>query len=125
MNIDIRLSLEFFDHPKIGKLEKRLGLEGVLCLLKLWAWAAKNRPSGKLEGLDIEDVEFVARWKGDEGEFVAALLAMRLLDEVSGGFAIHDWEDHQAYASKSEERSRRGAAGAAGKWKQDGMSRTG
>ena len=116
MNIDIRLSLEFFDHPKIGKLEKRLGLEGVLCLLKLWAWAAKNRPSGKLEGLDIEDVEFVARWKGDEGEFVAALLAMRLLDEVSGGFAIHDWEDHQAYASKSDERSSKARKAAEARW---------
>ena len=116
MNIDIRLSLEFFDHPKIGKLEKRLGLEGVLCLLKLWAWAAKNRPSGKLEGLDIEDVEFVARWKGDEGEFVAALLAMRLLDEVSCGFAIHDWEDHQAYASKSDERSSKAKKAAEARW---------
>lgn len=116
MNIDIRLSLEFFDHPKVGKLERRLGLEAVVCLLKLWGWAAKNRPNGKLEGLDVEDVEFVARWKGSEGEFVATLLALRLLDEVDGGFAVHDWEEHQAYASKSEERSSKARKAAEARW---------
>lgn len=116
MNIDIRLSLEFFDHPKVGKLERRLGLEAVVCLLKLWGWAAKNRPNGKLEGLDVEDVEFVARWKGSDGEFVATLLALRLLDEVDGGFAVHDWEEHQAYASKSEERSSKARKAAEARW---------
>ena len=119
MNIDIRLSLEFFDHPKVGKLEKRLGLEGVFCLLKLWAWTAKNRSGGKLAGLDEEDVEFAARWNGEDGKLVATLLDLRLLEEQDGVFFIHDWEDHQGYASKSEERSRRGSAGAAGKWKKD------
>ncbi len=119
MNIDIRLSLEFFDHPKTKKLKKRLGLEGVMALIKLWAWTAGNRPGGVLTGLDVEAVELAADWDGEEGTFVSALLNLGLLDDSDGTFAIHDWEDHQAYASKSEERSRRGAAGAAGKWKQD------
>ena len=119
MNIDIRLSLEFFDHPKTKKLKKRLGLEGVMALIKLWAWTAGNRPGGVLTGLDAEAVELAADWDGEEGAFVATLLNLSLLDDSDGTFAIHDWEDHQAYASKSEERSRRGAAGAAGKWKQD------
>lgn len=118
MNIDIRLSLEFFDHPKSKKLKKRLGIEGVMALLKLWAWTAGNRPNGMLTGLDAEAVELAADWDGEEGAFVSTLLDLRLLDDDDGTFAIHDWEDHQAYASKSEERSRRGAAGAAGKWGQ-------
>lgn len=119
MNIDIRLSLDFFDHPKSKKLKKRLGLEGVMALLKLWAWTAGNRPGGMLAGLDAEAVELAADWDGEEGAFVSTLLDLRLLDDVDGTFSIHDWEDHQAYASKSEERSRRGSAGAAGKWKKD------
>lgn len=119
MNIDIRLSLDFFDHPKSKKLKKRLGLEGVMALLKLWAWTAGNRPGGMLTGLDAEAVELAADWDGEEGAFVSTLLDLRLLDDVDGTFSIHDWEDHQAYASKSEERSRRGSAGAAGKWKKD------
>lgn len=118
MNIDIRLSLEFFDHPKSKKLKKRFGIEGVMALLKLWAWTAGNRPNGMLTGLDAEAVELAADWDGEEGAFVSTLLDLRLLDDDDGTFAIHDWEDHQAYASKSEERSRRGAAGAAGKWGQ-------
>ena len=119
MNIDIRLSLDFFDHPKSKKLKKRLGLEGVMALLKLWAWTAGNRPGGMLTGLDAEAVELAADWDGEDGTFVSTLLDLRLLDDADGTFAIHDWEDHQAYVSKSEERSRRGSAGAAGKWKKD------
>lgn len=116
MNIDIRLSLEFFDHPKTKKLRKRLGIDGVLALLKLWAWTAGNRPNGVLTGLDVEAVELAADWGGEEGAFVPVLLELRLLDEVDGVFAVHDWEDHQAYASKSEERSSKARKAAEARW---------
>jgi hypothetical protein len=43
---DIRLSVDFFDHPKTVKLERRHGLPGLKALLVLWKWAAKNRTSG-------------------------------------------------------------------------------
>lgn len=116
MNIDIRLSLEFFDHPKSKKLKKRLGLEGVMALLKLWAWTAGNRPGGMLTGLDAEAVELAADWDGEDGTFVSTLLDLRLLDDADGTFAIHDWEDHQAYASKSEERSSKAKKAAEARW---------
>ena len=116
MNIDIRLSLEFFDHPKTKKLRKRLGIEGVMALLKLWAWTAGNRPGGILTGLDAEAVELAADWDGEEGSFVAELLALRLLDEDDSVFSIHDWEEHQAYASKSEERSSKARKAAEARW---------
>ena len=116
MNIDIRLSLEFFDHPKTKKLRKRLGIEGVMALLKLWAWTAGNRPGGILTGLDAEAVELAADWDGEEGAFVAELLALRLLDEDDSVFSIHDWEEHQAYASKSEERSSKARKAAEARW---------
>lgn len=116
MNIDIRLSLDFFDHPKSKKLKKRLGLEGVMALLKLWAWTAGNRPGGMLTGLDAEAVELAADWDGEDGTFVSTLLDLRLLDDADGTFAIHDWEDHQAYASKSEERSSKAKKAAEVRW---------
>ena len=116
MNIDIRLSLEFFDHPKTKKLRKRLGIEGVMALLKLWTWTAGNRPGGILTGLDAEAVELAADWDGEEGAFVAELLALRLLDEDDSVFSIHDWEEHQAYASKSEERSNKARKAAEARW---------
>ena len=116
MNIDIRLSLEFFDHPKTKKLRKRLGTEAVFCLLKIWTWTAGNRPGGVLTGLDAEAVELVADWGGEEGALVAALCELRLLEENGGVFAVHDWEDHQAYASRSEERSSKARKAAEARW---------
>ena len=116
MNIDIRLSLEFFDNPKTKKLRKRLGTEAVFCLLKIWTWTAGNRPGGVLTGLDAEAVELVADWGGEEGALVAALCELRLLDENGGVFAVHDWEEHQAYASKSEERSSKARKAAETRW---------
>lgn len=116
MNIDIRLSLEFFGHPKIKKLKKRLGLESVFALLKLWAWTAANRANGVLSGLDEEGVELAADWEGDEGSFVSTLCDLRLLDVRDGSFVIHDWEEHQAYASKSEERSSKARKAAESRW---------
>ena len=116
MNIDIRLSLDFFDHPKTKKLSKRLGLEGVFSLLKLWSWVSGNRSTGILTSMDAEDVELAADWGGEDGLFVQTLLALRLLDENEGVYAIHDWEDHQAYASKSEERSSKSRKAAEARW---------
>ena len=73
MNSDIRLSVGFFDHPKIIKLERLLDLEGVVALMRLWLWAAQNRPSGILSGMDEEDIEIAARWKGDPRAFNAVV----------------------------------------------------
>lgn len=116
MNIDIRLSLDFFDHPKTKKLKKRLGVEGIMAMLKLWTWAARNRPCGLLTGLDAEAVELAADWDGEEGAFVAELLSLHFLDEENDVFSIHDWEEHQAYASKSEERSSKAKKAAEARW---------
>lgn len=107
MNIDIRLALGFFDHPKTRKLARRLGWEAVIGLLRLWMWAAENRPRGELTGLDAEDVELAASWEGEQGAFTAALVTLRWLDESGEGYVLHGWEERQAYASRSEERSDR------------------
>lgn len=107
MNVDIRLALGFFDHPKTKKLRKRFGDGAVLCLLRLWMWSAENRADGKLTGLDSEDIELAADWDGDDGKFTSALLECGWLDDTECGYVLHGWEEHQAYASKSEERSDR------------------
>lgn len=95
MNSDIRVSLQFFSHPKMKRLKKRLGVEAVLALMQLWAWVAANRPNGVMSGLDAEDVELAADWDGEEGVFVSTLRELRLLDATEEGFAVHDWEEHQ------------------------------
>ena len=82
MNSDIRLSIGFFDHPKIIKLERQLGLEGVVALMRLWLWAAQNRPSGALSGMDDEDIAIAARWNGEATAFKDVVTRLKLLDKV-------------------------------------------
>jgi hypothetical protein len=105
MNSDIRLSVGFFDHPKTIRLMRQLGHEGVIALMRLWLWAAQNRPSGILAGMDEEDIEIAARWDGDQGAFNAVATAVKFLDCIDGVYHIHDWREHNAWQSAAESRS--------------------
>ena len=121
MNRDIRLSTEFWDHPKTVKLERRLGLQGPKSLQILWAWAAKYHPDGRLEGEDVEAIEIAAKWPGNDSStivnesltplersstFVGTLLALRWIDQDEDGtFSLHDWHEHNAWAANVDERS--------------------
>jgi hypothetical protein len=105
MNRDIRLSVGFFDHPKIIKLERQLGHEGVIALMRLWLWAAQNRPSGLLSGMDDEDIAIAARWNGDATAFKDFITCLKLLDTVGDVYQIHDWQEHNTWQSDAENRS--------------------
>jgi len=107
MNTDIRLAVNFWDHPKTVKLERRAGLSAVKSLQILWLWAAINRPSGKLSGMTDEDIEIVSRWQGENGVFVDALKELNWLEYNGDGLIIHDWSEHNPWACMAEERSNR------------------
>lgn len=114
---DIRVTVAWRDHPKRQKLRRRLGAEGVLALMDLWLWAGANRPSGELTGMSDEDVEIAAQWQGDAGAFVGAAVALRLLDRSdAGALRLHDWDDHQIWASGATMRSEAGRKGAQARW---------
>ena len=113
MNTDIRLSVEFWDHHKTIKLERRLGLEGIKSLLILWAWAAKNRVDGFLYNMDSEDIEIAARWKGKPGDFAAELINLKWLDDFgepvsydkgTARYALHNWQRRNSWAADFENR---------------------
>jgi len=112
MGTDIRISVEFLDHPKTIKLERRLGVDGLKSLLCLWLWSRVNRPCGLLHGMDAEDIEIAAKWKGSPGEFFNVALTLRWLDvnaALTGNseveYSLHDWGDHNSWAVGSEARS--------------------
>lgn len=122
MNTDVRLSTEFFRHPKTKKLQKRLGLESIFSLQKLWVWAAQNREDGSFAGLDHEDVALAADWDGDHEAFVGTLIELHWLDEdEEGTLSLHHWQERQPYATKSPDRVAKAKKAAEKRWqKPDG-----
>lgn len=103
--IDARISVGLPSHPKTKKLIKRCGPAGAWRLVCLFLWAAANKPDGDLTGMTIEDIELAADWDGDDGRFVAVMIEVGFLDEVGGGYQIHDWNIHNPWAAGAEARS--------------------
>lgn len=101
MTTDFRLSTSYPSHPKLQKLERRLGAGAVLCHLALLAWTAENRPKGALLNMTPEDVEIAARWSGKEGLFVDTLLELRLLDREGETLSVHDWQEHNPWVAEA------------------------
>lgn len=66
-------------------------------VVQLWAWAAENARNGEVTGPDsVAVLEHAAGWTGAPGVLVEcmALPHIALLDPLSNGFKIHDWEKH-------------------------------
>jgi hypothetical protein len=78
---DFRMDTGFRNHPKIRKLQNRLGEPAVLGWITLIASTAEYKPLGILQGMDVEEIELAAMWSGESGALVAALLDFRLLDK--------------------------------------------
>jgi hypothetical protein len=103
LNSDFRVSVGVFSNAKVLRLMKRLGSDGLLHLFKLWAHAAVHRPDGLFA--DRDEVELATQWMGKDGELTATLLDLRLLDEVEGAVAVHDWHEWNPWASGASDRS--------------------
>lgn len=117
MNSDIRLKTSFRDHRKRKKLHAKLGAEGVLAFIDLMLMAAETRPDGVLTDMDKTDVALDANWQGSHEELVSTLIEVRLLDVLEDGtYAIHDWQDHNAYAAAAEKRSEAARNAALARW---------
>ena len=111
-NIDFRVKPGFFTHFKTGRLESMLGYEGIVKLLNLWGWAAENRPSGELTGMNSDDIEFAIGWKKQRGSFVSALVKIGWLDTTDDGtFLLHDWQEHNPWVVSAPLRSDMGRMG--------------
>jgi hypothetical protein len=101
---DFRIAVGFFRHHKTRKLERRLGLEGVVALLRLWEYAAEFRTRGDLYGMTVEDIELAVGWDS-EASLVSTLVEVSFLVEEVGGFALHDWQVHNPWVAEAEDRS--------------------
>lgn len=116
MNSDIRLSIGWNRHPKIIKLRRKLGADGVLALVCLWTFAGEQRPDGVLSGMDDDDIAIAAEYPGDAGTLVSTLANLRLLDRADGGWTIHDWRDNNPWAFGHKARSDKAKKAIQARW---------
>lgn len=121
---DIRFSVNFWQHPKTIKLTRKGGLEAVRSLQILWCFCAQERTDGILSGMDIDDIEIAADWRGEQGRLVELLLSGNWLEQLQDGtYALHGWEERQAYVSKKKLREEQARAAAEIRWcKKRGMA---
>lgn len=102
---------ELADHPKTWRLADQLDLnlpQSVGHLHLLWWWAADYAAeTGDLNPYTDREIARAAKWDGEPGAFVAALVEARWLDPDR---TLHDWEQHAgrliAFRKKDAERKR-------------------
>lgn len=119
MNTDIRLLITFKGHRKRIKLKKLIGDSATDCLIDLWLTAALDRPDGILVDWDYDDIAIAANWEGDTKQFVDALVTCKWLEiNDDGVYTLHDWQEHQGWASGAKQRSHTAKLAAQARWKK-------
>lgn len=113
MNTDIRVSTNFFENRKTRRLMRRKGSYGVLCVLRLWIWAAKFQPDGDLSFIDYEDL--MDAMESTDESLVDLLIEIGFLDD-SDGLRIHQWSEHNPWAVDAEKRSEKARKAAKARW---------
>lgn len=83
-------------NPKFRKLCRRLNLPdahalGHLECLWLTSYTVAANP---VHFRDSEEIEAAADWRGKDGDLAQVLIDIRFLDQVDGGFVVHDMADH-------------------------------
>ena len=102
---DMRLDLNFVEHPKVKRLIRKAGYESFYALIKLFSIAGKMYQNGVFKDCEIEDIEDFANWNGESGLLTSAMIEVGFLDDTEEGYAIHDWKEHQPWIINSEARS--------------------
>lgn len=115
---DIRIKVGLCDHPKTKRLIRSAGHEAFFCLIRMWLWFRENRPKGNTDGLDDDDIEAIADWRGETGSFASALRLAGFMDTE----CLHGWSEHQTWAMKAEEREEQGRKAAAVRWAKPAQS---
>lgn len=104
----MRVYSHFRGHPKILQLARRLGVSRVQArghLVTLWTWAWDYATDGDLSDYDPSVIEEAAEWDGPAGVFIAALVEVRLIDEIEGGRMLHDWMDYAGSYREAERKA--------------------
>ena len=118
MNTDIRVDVGFLDHWKTETLISECGADSVLSLIRIWIFAAQNKPTGKLDGIKTTMIERVAKWRGEGGKLLNCLTDLRFIEQDADGvWCLHDWAEHNPYAAHAEWRKDRAKKANSARWR--------
>ena len=85
------------EHPKTKRLARAMKAPAysALGLLEaIWQWVGRYTPTGFLTAEELEDCADTIRFDEGGDALGAMLHACGLLDQMEGGWYIHDWHDH-------------------------------
>lgn len=117
MNTDFRIQISLFTHPKFLKLHRQLGDAGTMALIRLFAYAAQNKPDGVLTNTDADDLALAAGFDGNAETFISTLVKVRFIEVRSDGvYCIHDWAEHNPWAVAAPARSEKAKNAANARW---------
>ena len=86
----------FPNHPKVGRLARALEICDAQAgghIVFVWAWCLEYAPTGDLSRYNNGDIEAAAKWTGEPGRLVEALIDAGWLDQTLDGLNVHDWEE--------------------------------
>lgn len=119
MNGDIRISVNFVQHPKTKKTIRKYGHAAIVSIIALWGFAAQRRPEGNLTGMDVDDIAIAACWDGDEQEFFDMCVEMKWIDvHENGEIHLHGWKEAQGYVINAPARAERSRRAAQARWEK-------
>jgi len=120
MSDDFRVAATFRDHPKFRRLEATLGEPGVLAVITLWGAVRSFHSDGTIPA---DEVETLARWRGEPGALLRMLTELQFLDKVRAHrprtvpeLRVHSWETHNGYAASAMRRSEIARQAANSRW---------
>ena len=114
--LDIRIDVAISDSPKLWHMEQRVGPGALAYLVKLWAWGRVSSLEGVLGKLHPPMVERKLGWDGEPGALWDALTTpaegfAAWIELKGGSWSIHDWAEHQEYASDQKTAREHGRVG--------------
>lgn len=116
MASDIRIETGFLDHPKTKMVRRRIGQCAAEYIMRLWFFAADQKPDGDLAGVSDEMIELSVDWQGEPGALVAALAEVRYLDGEENSRRLHQWAEHQPWVCNRGERIESARNAARSRW---------
>lgn len=114
--MDYRVDVDFLEHPKTLHLFELAGSDGLIWLLRLWAYTTKHRPSGELSGLNARRIEAALQFAYESLETyektppvnrVKVLVESGWLeyDESTKTYSSSGWKEYQTWVIGAKERS--------------------